>query len=138
MNAAALLDRLDKVRQTGPGRWVARCPAHLDRSPSLSIRETDDGRILLHDFAGCDAEAVLSAIGLTFSDLYPPRSDDHRRRPERKPFPVSDILKALEHEALVIAIAAEDLRRGEKLSDEDHERLLLAANRIREGVSYVR
>lgn len=61
MNAAArVLDRLDGVRPTGTGRWIAKCPAHPDRSPSLSIRETDDGRVLLHDHGGCDTENVLA------------------------------------------------------------------------------
>lgn len=134
MIADVLLSKLDAVKQTGAGRWLARCPGHEDRSPSLAIRETQDETVLIHCFAGCDTEAVLSAVGLTFSDLYPPRLDDHRRKPERRPFPASDILKALAHEALVVAIAAEDLHKGRSLSDEDHNRLLVAAQRIRQGV----
>ena len=47
-----LLDRLEAVRETGSSRWIARCPAHDDSSPSLAVRELDDGRILLHDFGG--------------------------------------------------------------------------------------
>jgi DNA primase len=56
MSVAALLDRLEGVRACGPGRWVARCPAHEDRSPSLSIRKKDDGTTLLHCFSGCEVE----------------------------------------------------------------------------------
>jgi len=52
MSATPVLDRLDKVKQTGPDRWIACCPAHDDKSPSLAVRELDDGRILLHDFGG--------------------------------------------------------------------------------------
>lgn len=59
MSAGALLARLDAVKPTGPGRWLARCPAHEDRSPSLSIRELDDGRTFVHCFAGCYALEVL-------------------------------------------------------------------------------
>lgn len=69
MTAAILLDRLDGVRATGSGRWIARCPAHQDRSPSLSVRELGDGTILLHDFAGCAAHEVLAAVGLSLADL---------------------------------------------------------------------
>jgi DNA primase len=47
MSAEALLAHLDKVRRTGAGRWIARCPAHDDKSPSLAIRELDDGRTLI-------------------------------------------------------------------------------------------
>jgi len=46
--AQRLLDRLDGVKRVADGRWMAKCPAHEDKRPSLSIRETDDGRVLLH------------------------------------------------------------------------------------------
>jgi putative DNA primase/helicase len=52
MSAAADLAAVLNARPSGRG-WVARCPAHVDRTPSLSIREADDGRLLLHCFAGC-------------------------------------------------------------------------------------
>ena len=64
-----LLGGLSCVRQTGSGRWIARCPAHEDRSPSLSIRDIDD-RVLVHCFAGCGVGDVLSSVGLTLADLY--------------------------------------------------------------------
>lgn len=44
------------------GGWMARCPAHDDRSPSLSISEGNDGQLLLRCFAGCDFLDVLSSI----------------------------------------------------------------------------
>jgi hypothetical protein len=43
-------------------RGVIRCPAHEDRSPSLSWRLADDGRALVHCFSGCDFEAIVEAI----------------------------------------------------------------------------
>jgi len=46
-----LLGRLNKVKSTGRNSWLACCPAHDDRSPSLSIKEEADGHILLHCFA---------------------------------------------------------------------------------------
>lgn len=64
---AALVD----ARETGTGRWQARCPAHSDNSPSLSIREGRDGRILLHCFAGCGVTAILEGVGLRLPDLFP-------------------------------------------------------------------
>jgi hypothetical protein len=64
-----LLTRLEKVRKNERG-WSARCPAHLDQSPSLSIAEGDDGRILLRCFAGCPTDRVCAAIGLRLSDLF--------------------------------------------------------------------
>jgi hypothetical protein len=66
-----LLDRLDGVRETGPGRWQACCPAHDDSGPSLSITQKGDGDLLLHCFAGCPTRSVLDAVGLRFPDLHP-------------------------------------------------------------------
>ncbi len=84
MTAAALLAKLDGVRSTGRGRWMARCPAHDDGRPSLSVREIDDGRVLVHDFAGCAVADVLNAVGLEVSDLFPDRASDHRGHRERE------------------------------------------------------
>jgi putative DNA primase/helicase len=66
-----LLGRLEGVRPAGPSSWVARCPAHDDRDPSLSV-SVKEGRVLIHCFAGCAPEAVLQAVGLTWRDLRAP------------------------------------------------------------------
>jgi hypothetical protein len=69
---AALVDG----RAVGHNRFLARCPAHNDRAPSLSISEGRDGRILLYDFARCSTDAILSALNLVRRDLFqgPPPS----------------------------------------------------------------
>lgn len=69
-----VLDRLDRPRKNGHG-WMARCPAHDDRSPSLSISEGDDGRVLLHCFGGCSAHDVLQSVGLDWKDIFPGKLD---------------------------------------------------------------
>jgi 5S rRNA maturation endonuclease (ribonuclease M5) len=74
---AAILDRLDKVRR-GSGGWIARCPAHDDRNPSLSVAEGGDGRVLLNCHAGCTAQAIVQALGLTEAELFPPREETLR------------------------------------------------------------
>lgn len=76
MTVETLLSRLDRVRKTGRAQWVACCPAHDDRGPSLSIAETADSRVLVHCFGGCPAHAVLDALELEFSDLFPERDPD--------------------------------------------------------------
>lgn len=53
-----------------PDGFRARCPAHEDRSPSLSIRAAEDGTVLLKCHAGCSAQAVTAALGLTMADLF--------------------------------------------------------------------
>ena len=60
-----------KPRSTGGNQWVAKCPSHDDRRPSLSIAEGSDGRVLLHCHAGCSPEDVCGALGLDLRELFP-------------------------------------------------------------------
>lgn len=135
MSADVLLSCLDKVKRTGPSTWIACCPAHDDKHPSLTIRETEDGRILVHCHAGCEVEAVLVAIGMNISDLFTPRVVDHRVKPERRPFPAADVLRAVAFEAMVVAAAAVAMLAGEPFSEIDRERLVLAVSRIQAAIS---
>ena len=140
MSLDILLSRLERVRKTGPGRWIASCPCREDKRPSMTIRELDDGRVLIHDFGGSSPEEILGAIGLTFSDLFPDRLSTHGK-PERRPFPAADLLRVIGFEALLVALAAANLAGGALLDGADRARLMLAASRIREalnagGISY--
>ena len=65
-----VLSRLDRVRRSSDTRWTARCPAHEDRNPSLSIAEGDDSRVLLKCFAGCSPESIVASIGVQMTDLF--------------------------------------------------------------------
>ena len=130
MSADTLLAHLEAVKRTGAGRWIARCPAHEDKSPSLSIRETEDGKTLLHCFAGCSVHEVVDALGLELSDLFPQRPDGHAGKPERRPFSSDDALRCVDFEATVIYLCASDMSKGRALSDAERERLLLACGRI--------
>jgi hypothetical protein len=134
MSANDLLSRVEKVKRTGQGRYSARCPAHVDKGPSLAIRELDDGRILIHCFAGCSAHEVLAAIGLDMSALFPEREMDHGK-PERRPFPATDILRAIAFESLVVAAAASSLLAGQPLRPDDRERLTVAVGRIQASLT---
>ena len=131
MSAQQLLDRLTAVRQTGPGRWIAKCPAHEDRGPSLSIGELEDGTGLVHDFAGCGAVDVVGAVGLTLSDLFPERPTDHRRRPTRAWVDARDALACLAYEGEVLAVAAQNWIDRSEFSIADAHRTSLAAGRVR-------
>jgi putative DNA primase/helicase len=42
--------------------WMARCPAHADREPSLSITDAADGKVLVRCHAGCDQQLVIGAL----------------------------------------------------------------------------
>lgn len=58
--SADSLARALEARRSGSS-WMAKCPAHEDRNPSLSIREVD-GKVLLHCHAGCTQRAVIDAL----------------------------------------------------------------------------
>ena len=126
-----VLKRLEGVRRTGPERWMARCPSHEDRTPSLSIRAGDDGRVLIYCFAGCGAYRVLDAVGLDMADLYPERLESTTRGPHRvaPPIPACDALELLEEETLVVQIVAHRLGQGEPV-DSLCKALEVAAGRI--------
>src|ERR1700730_12983342 len=48
-------------RKTG-AEWMARCPAHEDRKPSLSIKDADGGKVLVRCHAGCDQARVIAKL----------------------------------------------------------------------------
>lgn len=134
-----LLDRLDKVRKSGAG-WTARCPAHDDRTASLSLAETDDGRALVHCFACCPMPDVLAALGLTSSDLFPERIKSKMTREERnavrermRAANMAAAINVLDRESTVVVIAAQDVLEGRALSPEDCGRLQQAAQIIRDA-----
>ncbi len=58
-----ILGRLEKIRKSGQG-WIARCPAHDDSNPSLSIKFTESGRLLAYCHAGCTFDEIRQALGL--------------------------------------------------------------------------
>ena len=68
--AEKLLARLPDAKPSGKG-WSARCPAHEDRRASLSVSEGENGGAVVFCHAGCTAEAVCEALGLTLADLMP-------------------------------------------------------------------
>lgn len=131
MSARDLLDKLSKVKQTGRENWIACCPSHEDKSPSLTLRECDDGRVLLHCFAGCSVGDILGAVGLEFDAIFPPKPPAAPAlKPIRRPYPAADVLEVLAHESKVVLIAIADAQAGKPLN---RERLSVAMARIERG-----
>ena len=136
-----ILSRLDGVKRSGRG-WLARCPAHSDRSASLSVAEGDDGRVLLHDFGGCELSDVLAAIGLSITDLFPRRLGHYTSPAERaaaveraRQARIGAALSALASESAIVEVAASQIAAGRALSPADLDRLSVACERIREAHS---
>jgi hypothetical protein len=135
LKAEAFLARCDKARRTGADSWIACCPAHGDKTPSMTVRELEDGRVLIHCFSGCSAEEILGAVGMTFDALFPDRLPSGKEYSPglRRPFPASDVIEALSGEALLVAVAAYNIAHGIELDAGDRERLLAAYGRIAAG-----
>jgi hypothetical protein len=134
-----LINRLDKVKGRN-GNWTACCPAHSDRSPSLAIRLLEDERILLHCFAGCDVNEIVQSLGMTISDLFPPKTENFE---DSKPIKINtqkffatDLLRIMSFESMVVMIAASDLSKGKKLNERDMDRMKLSFERIQEVARY--
>lgn len=123
-----ILLRLNKVQRSGAG-YKAICPAHDDRSPSLSIREGTDGRVLLHCFAGCDLRPIVAAMGLRTADLF--HAENVSSRTVRLPgVSIRELKAATEFERQILYIVKSDQLSGRTVSQSDWERAKLALQRI--------
>lgn len=108
------LARLDKVGTTPTG-WIALCPSHEDRHPSLSITESDEGHVLLNCFAGCRTEDICSAIGLREADLFEHDEYATNAVPHLKKIDKEEISLQVWFAAVFVA----DKRAGRSVSDAD-------------------
>ena len=126
-----VLSRLDGIKRSGRG-YVARCPAHNDQSPSLSVTESDDGRALIHCFAGCSVADVVAAIGLELKDLFPASNLTPIQRAviatSRQRQKYLDILR---QERTAVQIGRNRIAKGETLSPENQQRFELALGRVK-------
>jgi hypothetical protein len=121
-------DGLPGFRRTGDGRGMARCPAHKDRTRSLSVREFDSGAVGLKCFAGCAVDQVVAAAGLGMEDLFPPRAavPGQGVPPERKPYSAAQLLRAFTAELQLVWLLLADVAAGREID---------AATRKRAGVA---
>ena len=134
-----LLSRLEKVKPRGRGKYMALCPAHEDRTPSLGIVEADNGIILMKCYAGCEVSDVMAAIGLSLGDLYPDNNfrqvhayrgfqqmeNDYKQKQSEKK------QENLESDKIFLAICESSRERGEKQPPDILEKERQAYMRVR-------
>jgi hypothetical protein len=114
-----ILGRLDRVRPSHYG-WIARCPAHVDRSPSLSLR-VGERAVLMKCFAGCSIQEICDAIGIEVRELFFTSS----RGQSRKSIPVQPMphfswrtmATRLEQHALSLHLRSESVLEAAKRLD---------------------
>lgn len=133
---SSIISRLEKLKKNGQGRWLACCPAHSDKTASLSVRETETGSVLLHCFAGCSVHEVLSAIGLKDSDLFPPKRSNLPVKGKRH-FDAYTALKALSADVVFLLVACRMVINREPLAESDMKALAAVTERVRAAKSFV-
>lgn len=136
MTTPELLSRLDAVRSRGTGKWVARCIAHQDNNPSLSVSDGERG-LLLKCWAGCTLDEITAALGIEIKDLFFDAPTPHGHRPSWKPVKIDLVALAFRFElgALDRRLRAERVNQAinaisiNELPDNDLDRLVDAVAR---------
>lgn len=133
MSIEKILGNLQKVKRSGNNSWLGCCPAHDDRSPSLSVTDNGNGMVMLRCFAGCETIDVLGALGLDWDDVMPPKQPVERIqtvKPIKHKIYATDALEIVRREAQIVVMAAMDITKGVKIEQAEMDRIKLAMNRI--------
>ena len=131
-----LLGKLERVKQVSPNRWVASSPTRVDTTPSLSIRLTEDNRILMHDFGGSSVHEILSAVGMEITDLFPPRDEKvHAGKPTKERIAAIDLIKHLHPDLRLVLVAARMCVNGETIAERDMTILNETIERLTDGLA---
>ena len=125
MDAESIARALDKSRQSGKS-WMACCPAHDDRNPSLTITDGDDGRTLVHCFSGCPQEAVIES--LRTRGLWPDATPQQRYKAKQR-----ERRQNIEHHRLILEIARADMRNGKLVTPRMVVEIKQSLQFLREG-----
>jgi len=137
MKFEQFLAKLDRAKPIGKKKYLASCPAHPDKSPSLAIKLTDDGKILIHCFAGCHVTDVVAAIGLELSDLMP-ENQNYQKSHKPPRFNRYELFERLAFESIILSLAIRQLLNYEDLNKADLSRVVLAEETINRIVMEVR
>ena len=121
------------MKRTHANQFLACCPAHDDKNPSLAIKDMSD-RLLIKCMAGCGIEDIMEAANLTWDDIMPEKQPTENYKPAPIKIYATDILKSIRFEAQIVTLAAIELKNGKPLGKIDHDRLLVAMERINTGI----
>ena len=127
-DALAALEAHGCTVQQANGGWKAQCPAHEDRTPSLSVHYADaSGKVLLKCHAGCTYPAILAALGLdnnsprsTPAAVKPNGTPNGRKRPVPRALPSGKSITVYHYEdaegAAAFAVVRKDTSKGKVIS----------------------
>jgi hypothetical protein len=111
----ALVETGSAPRQSGDG-WAARCPAHDDNSPSLSVSVGAENRAVLHCHAGCDIADVIKALGLQLTDLFEANGNGTTKTKIIATYPYTDENGAVLYET--VRLSPKDFRQRRRVDNE--------------------
>ncbi len=135
MAIESFLNKLHKVRPQGKSRWIACCPCHDDKTPSLAISD-DNGTVLMHCFGcGANAVAVAEILGVDLSELFPDGVTYDKQ--QRKYFPADQILQSLKVESAVLYMISQRMLGGE-MTPELKEEIRKSMYRLWAADDYIR
>lgn len=139
MSVDNILPLLSKLKKKGAGKWLACCPCHNDKSPSLAITDLS-GVILIHCF-GCGASGVdvCEALNVDISELFPARekyNDENSESIGRKYFDPNLILDAISRELMLALVVLNSMAKDDKIAAKVKERLCLSISRIESAIDY--
>ena len=131
-NLELLLSQLEKVKKNGPNSWLACCPAHQDKDPSLAIGLADSGKVLLKCFCGCTTKEIMDSVGLPLSVLFHPDSRKYQDTGVdiRKRIKEKQIMAAVARDAMVLAMLLAKVRNKEEVTSKDVETAIDISNRL--------
>lgn len=138
-NLTEIISRLSKVKKTGDGKYIACCPVHSDKHPSLGVTQKPGGVILIRCF-GCGATGVdiCNALGIDPANLFPPTDNPkYEKRKSHSGFSAWLLLNALRVDLVRLLVVANDLKLIEALSSDDRDFIAEVILRLSDGLSYL-
>ena len=128
MTVETILNKFNKVRNSGQDKWRVPCPVHNGKNFNMSIKECADGTVLAHCFVcGADGPKLAEALSLPLSEIFPPNQEYIR--------PVFS--KRMQQEALEDEIVLSIANETRTLSLADKRRVRLAKARL-EGIEQIK
>lgn len=118
VSPADIAHGLQKGKCIGSNKYMACCPAHEDKSPSLHITLGRDNNILVHCFSGCSQLAVVES--LKSLGLWPEKEREQKNdKPKYNPANDNRNLESFDRAVLIVAIAELDKEKGLEFSEND-------------------
>ena len=112
------LSRLDKVKQVGRGQWLACCPAHDDKNPSMSISEKNDTFVVCCHTCKAGGTEIMESVGLTASDFYEKQDIPNHIKPVKRKWSARQICEIMGASASNVALLCER-KKHQDLTEEE-------------------